>query len=149
MQAVRVGHEERPRHGAQIWEEYRTFHQDRRNALPTYAELRADPGVMWPFVGGRETKWRCNTSFDPAADRARGEFDFYGHDDHRAWVELCLTAGIWALGLFVLTVLVRVALPIELGEVRSPYIDSARPAPTIRPRSTRAQAAAVKPVRTR
>ena len=38
------------------------------------------------------------------------------------WVELGVTAGIWALGLFVLTVLVRVALPIELGEARSPYL---------------------------
>jgi Ni/Fe-hydrogenase subunit HybB-like protein len=65
------------------------------------------------------------------------------------WVELCLTAGIWALGLFVLTVLVRVALPIELGEVRSPYIDGGRPAPIIRPRSTRPQPAELKPVRTR
>ena len=34
------------------------------------------------------------------------------------WVELCVTAGVWALGLFVLTVLVRVALPIELGDAR-------------------------------
>src|SRR5690606_8112079 len=38
------------------------------------------------------------------------------------WVEFAVTAGIWALGLFVLTVLVRVALPIEMGQVRSPYI---------------------------
>jgi Ni/Fe-hydrogenase subunit HybB-like protein len=38
-------------------------------------------------------------------------------------IELAVTAGIWALGLFVLTVLVRVALPIELGEVRSPYLE--------------------------
>lgn len=38
------------------------------------------------------------------------------------WVEFAVTAGIWALGLFVLTVLVRVALPIEMGRVRSPYI---------------------------
>jgi Ni/Fe-hydrogenase subunit HybB-like protein len=36
------------------------------------------------------------------------------------WVELAVTGGIWAMGLFVLTVLVKVALPIELGEVRSP-----------------------------
>ena len=35
------------------------------------------------------------------------------------WVELCVTAGIWALGLFVLTVLVRVELPIELGHAES------------------------------
>jgi len=39
------------------------------------------------------------------------------------WVELGVTAGIWALGLFVLTVLVRVALPIELGRLRSPHLD--------------------------
>jgi molybdopterin-containing oxidoreductase family membrane subunit len=39
------------------------------------------------------------------------------------WVELWVTAGIWAMGLFVLTVLVRVALPIEMGDLRSPYVD--------------------------
>jgi len=39
------------------------------------------------------------------------------------WVELCVTAGIWAMGLFVLTVLVKVALPIEMGELRSPHLD--------------------------
>jgi Ni/Fe-hydrogenase subunit HybB-like protein len=37
-------------------------------------------------------------------------------------VELAVTAGIWALGMFVLTILVRVALPIELGHVRSPHL---------------------------
>jgi molybdopterin-containing oxidoreductase family membrane subunit len=37
-----------------------------------------------------------------------------------SWVEMGVTLGIWALGLFVLTVLVRVAVPIELGRVKSP-----------------------------
>jgi Ni/Fe-hydrogenase subunit HybB-like protein len=64
-------------------------------------------------------------------------------------VEITVTAGIWALGLFVLTVLVSVALPIELGEVRSPYIEGAPAAPIVRPRSTRAQSRDVRPVRTR
>jgi Ni/Fe-hydrogenase subunit HybB-like protein len=41
------------------------------------------------------------------------------------WVELAVTAGIWAMGLFALTVLVRVALPIELGHSRSPYLEPA------------------------
>ncbi len=36
--------------------------------------------------------------------------------------ELAVTAGIWAMGLFALTVLVRVALPIELGHSRSPHL---------------------------
>jgi nitrate reductase NapA len=43
---------------------------------------------MWPFVDGRETKWRYNAVHDPAADRALGDFDFYGHPDHRAWIWL-------------------------------------------------------------
>ncbi len=38
------------------------------------------------------------------------------------WVEYLVTAGVWAMGLFVLTVLIKVALPIELGELRSPYL---------------------------
>jgi Ni/Fe-hydrogenase subunit HybB-like protein len=40
-------------------------------------------------------------------------------------IELAVTAGIWALGLFVLTILVKVALPIEMGEVRSPLLAAA------------------------
>lgn len=43
------------------------------------------------------------------------------------WIEFTVTAGIWAMGLFVFTVLVRVALPIELGHCRSPYLASERP----------------------
>lgn len=65
------------------------------------------------------------------------------------WVELCVTAGIWALGFFVLTILVRVALPIELGEVRSPHLEVVPAAPVIRPRSARLRREDVRPVRTR
>ena len=52
------------------------------------SELRAKTGVMWPYADGRETRWRYNTAQDPAADRSRGAFDFYGHPDHRAWIWL-------------------------------------------------------------
>ena len=48
-------------------------------------------------------------------------------------IEIAVTAGIWALGMFVLTVLVRVALPIELGEVRSPFVRVAGEASIPRP----------------
>jgi molybdopterin-containing oxidoreductase family membrane subunit len=65
------------------------------------------------------------------------------------WVELCVTAGIWAMGLFVLTVLVRVALPIELGEVRSPYLEQPPAARAVRPRATRTRYEEVRPVRKR
>jgi molybdopterin-containing oxidoreductase family membrane subunit len=64
-------------------------------------------------------------------------------------VELGVTAGVWALGMFVLTVLVRVALPIELGEVRSPYVQEERVERTVRPRSARPQRKDDRPVRTR
>lgn len=71
-----------------IWNEYARFHDNPKHRLAPLAELKARPGVMWPFVDGRETKWRYNTALDPAADRAHGEFDFYGHPDHRAWIWL-------------------------------------------------------------
>ena len=48
------------------------------------------------------------------------------------WIEIGVTVGVWALGLAVLTVLVRVALPIELGHARSPHIERERPV-VIRP----------------
>jgi molybdopterin-containing oxidoreductase family membrane subunit len=66
-----------------------------------------------------------------------------------SWVELCITAAIWALGLFVLTILVRVALPIELGEVRSPHLESPPPARAARPGSIRPRYEDVRPVRIR
>ena len=75
-------------HVGQIWDEYRRFHDGTRSALAPFAELRSRPGVQWPFVNGRETKWRYNTAHDPAADRTRGAFDFYGHQDGRAWIWL-------------------------------------------------------------
>ena len=65
-----------------------------------------------------------------------------------SWVELAVTAGIWATGLFVLTVLIRVAVPIELGEARSPHLIE-ETAPVIRPRGTIGRVKDVRPVRTR
>jgi len=39
-------------------------------------------------AAGRETARRYATASDPAADKARGDYDFYGHADHRAWIWL-------------------------------------------------------------
>jgi len=72
----------------QIWEEYGRFHADPRSQLPTIADLRAQRGVMWPYVGARETRWRYNPRHDPAAEATHGDYDFYGHPDHRAWIWL-------------------------------------------------------------
>ena len=43
-----------------------------------------------------------------------GEFYEYS----ASWVEIGVTAGIWALGFFILTVLIKVAIPIETGVLR-------------------------------
>ena len=75
-------------HIEQIWNEYVRFHDHPEHRMASYAELRERPGVMWPFVDGRETKWRYHTETDPAADAEHGDFDFYGKPDHRAWIWL-------------------------------------------------------------
>ena len=56
-------------------------------------------------------------------------------------IEFAVTAGIWAMGLFVLTVLIRVALPIEMGTVRSPHL-TVPVSDVIRPRRSRRRLAA-------
>lgn len=35
-----------------------------------------------------------------------------------SWIEIAITLGIWALGAFVFTILVRIAIAIELGQLR-------------------------------
>jgi nitrate reductase NapA len=75
-------------HLAQIWDEYSRFHAGSPTALPPLAELRGQAGVQWPYVDGRAMHWRYSTAHDSAAAAARGAFDFYGHDDHRAWIWL-------------------------------------------------------------
>ena len=61
--------------------------------------------------------------------------------------ELMVTAGVWALGFFVLTILVRVALPIEMGSVRSPHLSLEPAAPVIRPRTVQERPAPTRPTR--
>ena len=79
---------DRERHAGQIWEEYRAAQRAPSAAVPSLAALRSQPGVQWPYLNGRAAERRYNTAEDPAADRSRGAFDFYGHPDHRAWIWL-------------------------------------------------------------
>jgi nitrate reductase (cytochrome) len=70
------------------WAEYTGFLAGTAQQPAPLAELRARPGVLWPYSDGRETKWRYSTALDPAADARRGAFDFHGHADHRARIWL-------------------------------------------------------------
>jgi nitrate reductase NapA len=75
-------------HVARIWDEYRRFHPAASSVLPSLEALKAKAGLHWPAPGGREVSRRYSRAWDPAADPARGQFDFYGHPDHRAWIWL-------------------------------------------------------------
>ena len=68
-----------------IWEEYRRFHAGPKHEMAPYETLRARSGVQWPFVAGKETRWRFNAAHDPACSNGKA-FHFYGQRDGRAWI---------------------------------------------------------------
>lgn len=87
--AKRTGHGNlfpwsRQEHIQKIWEEYSRFHATPDHQMASYEELQRRPGVIWPFVNEKETKWRYHAATDPAA---KGDgFDFYGKPEGRAWI---------------------------------------------------------------
>jgi nitrate reductase (cytochrome) len=68
----------------EVWKEYTRFHHDAKHEMASYEDLKRKPGVMWPNVNGKETKWRYHAATDPAANGPA--WDFYGKPDHRAWI---------------------------------------------------------------
>ena len=71
-------------HIPRIWEEYRRFQHGPEHEMAPYEELTRRPGVIWPFVDGKETRWRYHAATDPAA--SGDTYDFYGKPDRRAWI---------------------------------------------------------------
>ena len=52
--------------------------------MAPYEVLKEQPGAQWPYVDGKETKWRFHAKYDPAC---QGEtYDFYGKPDGKAWI---------------------------------------------------------------
>ncbi len=68
-----------------IWEEYRRFHNNPKHNMAPYKVLKQRSGVQWPFVDGKETRWRFNAEHDPAC-KLGSEFDFYGKPEGKAWI---------------------------------------------------------------
>ncbi|MCG8615674.1 MAG: molybdopterin-dependent oxidoreductase [Desulfobacterales bacterium] len=69
-----------------IWNEYTKFHDNPKHRMASYDVLKERSGVQWPFVDGKETRWRYNAKYDPACEG--DSFDFYGKPDHKAWIWL-------------------------------------------------------------
>jgi nitrate reductase NapA len=72
----------------EIWDELRADRLSPSDELPTEQALRREAGRVWPSPRSAETLWRYNVTYDVAVDRTLGEYDFYGHADHRAWIWL-------------------------------------------------------------
>jgi len=70
-------------HADEIFNEYRQFHEGKKHGMAPLEVLKEKSGVMWPFVDGKETKWRYNATYDPACENGK-QFDFYGKPDGRA-----------------------------------------------------------------
>ncbi|RMG31642.1 MAG: periplasmic nitrate reductase subunit alpha, partial [Bacteroidetes bacterium] len=87
--AHRMGYEKlfpwkKENHIEEIWKEYGRFHEGKKHGMAPYELLRQRPGVMWPFVAGKETRWRYHAQYDPAC---KGDsWDFYGKPDGKAWI---------------------------------------------------------------
>lgn len=71
-------------HIEEIWKEYTQFHYGPEHQMASYEELKKKPGIIWPYVNGKETKWRYHAKYDPAAKG--NSFDFYGKPGGKAWI---------------------------------------------------------------
>jgi nitrate reductase NapA len=71
-------------HIRDIWNEYIQFHEGTKHGMAPFESLQKRPGIMWPYVKGRETKWRFNSKYDPACSKEG--YDFYGKPDGKAWI---------------------------------------------------------------
>ena len=75
-------------HIEEIYNEYRLHHAGKKHNMAPFEVLQNQPGAMWPFVDGKETKWRYNSKYDPACSNynpdGAEDFDFYGKPEGKA-----------------------------------------------------------------
>ena len=70
-------------HVEEIYNEYRRHHDNKKHNMAPLEVLKAEPGVLWPYVDGKSTKWRFNAKYDPACSNGE-DFHFYGNADGKA-----------------------------------------------------------------
>lgn len=85
--AKRLGYEKqfyykKETHIAEIYNEYRRHHEGKKHNMAPLEVLKENPGMQWPYVDGKPTKWRFNSKYDPACTKE--DFDFYGKPEGKA-----------------------------------------------------------------
>lgn len=70
-------------HNAELYEEYTLHQAGKKHGMAPLKDLKENPGLMWPYVDGKETKWRFNSKYDPACS-GETPFEFYGKKDGKA-----------------------------------------------------------------
>jgi nitrate reductase NapA len=66
-----------------LFEEYASFGRGHGHDLAPFDTYHQVPGLRWPVVNGKETKWRYREGTDPYVKPGKG-FEFYGNKDGRA-----------------------------------------------------------------
>jgi nitrate reductase NapA len=66
-----------------LFEEYASFGRGHGHDLAPFEKYHEVPGLRWPVVNGKETKWRYREGADPYVKPGKG-FEFYGNPDGKA-----------------------------------------------------------------
>jgi nitrate reductase NapA len=66
-----------------LFEEYASFGRGHGHDLAPFDAYHEVPGLRWPVVEGKETRWRYREGSDPYVKPGKG-FEFYGNKDGRA-----------------------------------------------------------------
>lgn len=74
----------RANYAAESYTEYARHQAGDKHGMAPLEVLRKEPGVPWPYVNGKSTKWRYHGKYDPAAKGS--SWDFYGNPEHKAYL---------------------------------------------------------------
>ncbi len=66
-----------------LFEEYASFGRGHGHDLAPFDTYHKVPGLRWPVVDGKETRWRYREGYDPYVKQGKG-VEFYGNKDGKA-----------------------------------------------------------------
>lgn len=68
-----------------LFEEYARFGRGKAHDLAPFEAYHQSRGLRWPYVDGKETRWRYNGDYDPYVPEDE-DIRFYGKPDGKAWL---------------------------------------------------------------